>query len=95
MQLDMTSDGAVEKEGARGDAKHHSGQLIYNNTRDPLEGVSNPKEVEKFTISRRHRNHEKCLLNVSCDGDSMYSEVNPNVKDSLVKFWSWMETVVQ
>ena len=95
MQLEMTSDGAVEQEGARGDAKHHSGEWIHNNTRDLLERVVNPKEAEKFSISSRHRNYEKCLLIVSCDGDSMYSEANQVVNDSLVKFWSRMETVIQ
>lgn len=91
----MTSDGAVEQEGARGDPKHHSGESIHNNIRDILERVVNPKEVKKFSISRCHGNHEKCLLNVSCDSDSMYSQADQDVQDSLVKFWSGMETVVQ
>ena len=95
LQLEMTSNGAVEQEGAKVDAKHHSGESIQSNTGDLLERVVNAEEAEKFVISRHHRNHDKCLLNVSCDGDSMYSEANQDVKDSLVEFWSGMETVIQ
>ena len=95
MQLKMISDGAVEQEGASGDAKHHFGESIHSNTQYLLERLVNPKGAEKFAISRLHRNHHKCLLNVRSDGDLMYSEANQDVEDSLVEFWSVMETVIQ
>ena len=56
--------------------------------------IVHPQKSEKFSILGCYRDHKKSLFNIGCYSNSVYSKTTQDVKNPLIEFWSWVETVI-